>query len=507
MVVLGAVLAIYLSRLDQAVGLTGDDDWYVLLAKALATGEPFEMVNSPLTGSVTPYPPGFPLVLSAVFLFAANFPQNVWLLKGVSVAAMLGVGCLSYSYLAHQRGLTRPIALACALAIVITPAFVFLATSTVMSECVFTAVQLLAIMLLGTSADGPRARRNTLLAGAVAAASVLVRSAGISVIAAGIAYLVYRKRWRRALVFAAAALVVLGPWLWYSAAHAPTLTERLAHGGGHALSYGQNFWLRVASRTTSGTITPADLPARVAANVLDVTGRDVAGIVVPALFRGPTESGQEVIALGGSLVRGSMGGAAGTMIVSLALSLVAAFGFVVAVRRGPTAAEFVVVFSMTMIVLWPFWPYRFVLPLAPFLFFYLVTGIQRLAFPPAVLRIVLLTVIGLHLLDHTQYVAARRAAPVGWEVDASEMEAVLQWMNDNLAASGHVATTNPALVHLRTGRKTLAIDDPSSNWERWKQLQVRYLVSLSRNPLPPGRKYRILYRSPRQGLWVLEIEA
>ena len=505
-VVVVAPLAIYLSRLDQAVGLTGDDGWYVLLAKALASGEPFGMVNSPLAGSVTPYPPGFPLVLAIVFRFDTAFPENVWLLKSVSIAAMLGVGVASYLYLVRQRGLTRSIACACALAIVLTPAFVFLATSTVMSEGVFTLAQLLAVILLGSGERERHPRRYALLAGAAAAAATLVRSAGISVIAAGIAYLLYRKQWRRAVLFTAAALIVLAPWFWYSGAQAPTMTERLAHGGGHALSYGQNFWLRVASHSTSGTITAGDLPGRVAANLREIAALDVGGIIVPALFRGATESGQEVIALGSVEIHGSMGSATGTMMVSLALCAIAVLGFAIAIRRGPTAAEFVVVSSMAITVLWPFWPYRFILPLTPFLFLYLVIAIQLLASRPAVLRIALLSVIGLHLLDHTQYVMARRAAGVGWEEDAAEVESVLAWMNSHLTESGHVATTSPALVHLRTGRKTVAIDNAAGNWRRWKQLQVRYLVCLTRAPLPPAYgPYRVLYQSPRQGLWILEI--
>jgi hypothetical protein len=504
-----AVLAIYLSRLDQVAGLVVDDAWYVLLARTLATGEPFGMVNSPLPGSITPYPPGFPFVLSFVFRIDANFPQNVWLLKSVSIAAMLGVGVASYWYVTRQRGVARPIALLVSLAIVLTPAFVFLATSTVMSECVFTLVQLLAIMLVDASADAARARRFTLLAGIASAAAMLVRSAGVTVVAAGVAYLLYRRQWRRALVFTATVLVCLGPWLWYSRVHAPTMAERLAQGGGHALTYGQNFWLRWASDPASGTIGVDELPGRVAANLLDVTGRAVAGIVVPSVFRGPAESGREVSSLGGARVAGSMGSATGTLIISLGLFAIAALGFVTAARRRLMAAEFLVVFSLTTTVLWPFWPFRFVLPLTPFLFLYLVIGIQQLARPPlqpAVLRIALLSVLGLQVLDHAQYAAGRRSATIGWEVGAADADAALQWMTANLTDSGHVATTNPALVYLRTGRKTVAIDDANANWERWKRLGVRYLVCLKRAELPSSRwSYKVLYHSPTSGLWVVEI--
>ena len=500
-----AVLAIYLLRVDQTAGLIVDDAWYILLARSLARGDRFGMVNSVFENGVTPYPPGFPLVLALVFRISPEFPQNVWLLKSVSVAAMLGVGYLSYRYFASHRGLTRQVALLCATAVVVTPAFVFLATSTVMSECAFTLVQLAVVVLLGARAEDARAGRHTVLAGIAGAAALLIRSAGIVAIVAGVSYLVVGRQWRRAVMFVATALVCVSPWLWYSSRYSPGAAERIAIGGGHALSYGQNFWLREASNATSGSVTAADLPARVAENVLLVAGRSMAALVVPTLFRGATESGMETIALGGAGSPGTMGSASGTRLVSLALSLVAVIGFGVTLRRGVTVAEFLVVLTLGMIVLWPFGPYRFLLPLAPFLFHYLVVGVQRLTPAPAVLRIALLSVVGLHLMDHVQYMAARQASATAWARLGGDVDEVLDWMNDHLTGPGNVATSNQPLVYLRTGRKTIAIDRATANRERWTQLSVRYAVYLDRVGLPsPSGRQRILHRSPRYGLAVVE---
>ena len=55
---------------------------------------------------------------------------------------MLGIGVLSYFYLHRLRQLPRHLAALVSIGIVTTPAFVFLATSTTMSECVFTLTQL-----------------------------------------------------------------------------------------------------------------------------------------------------------------------------------------------------------------------------------------------------------------------------------------------------------------------------------------------------------------------------
>jgi hypothetical protein len=284
------------------------------------------------------------------------------------------------------------------------------------------------------------------------------------------------------------------------------MAQRVAHGGAHAFTYGQEFWMRWAGQPTAGLITVGELPERVGYGLVNVFARDVGAIVTPVLFRGAVESGEEVISVGGGLFPASMGSATGTMIVSLLLSALAALGYVATIRRGATAAEFVVPLSIVMIVLWPQWTYRFVLPLAPFLLFYLLAGLRTLtpALPPA--RVALLCVIGLNVADHAQYILGSRTQSLDWVADAQEVDALLDWMREHATADGYVATTNPPLVYLRTGRHTVAIDDPGANWQRWKSMGVRYLVSLRPADVPTGYgPYRELYRSKRQGLWVIEI--
>src|SRR5690349_20626555 len=64
---LGTLLCvlIYFLRLDQVVSYYYvDDGYYVTLAKALATGQGYRLINTP-SGSLMPlYPPGFPALLS-----------------------------------------------------------------------------------------------------------------------------------------------------------------------------------------------------------------------------------------------------------------------------------------------------------------------------------------------------------------------------------------------------------------------------------------------------------
>jgi len=505
-----AVLLIYVLRLDRAAGMMVDDAWYMLLAKALAEGKGYRLISSP-SGAILPnYPPGFPAVLSPAFWLVPEFPDNIWLLKSISIFAMGGVGGLTYLYLHRCRDLARDLSACAAIAVAMTPAFVFLATSTVMSECVFTFAQLLTVVLIHFSIDSAESRKATrlvVLAGLVAAATVLIRSAAVGLVLAVVMVLLKERLWRRAVWFGGVTAICVLPWMVHARAHAPSAQDRAAHGGAVVYSYADQFWMRWAGTPEMGQATIADLPERVATNVVDIFARDVGGILVPTLFRGSAESGQEVVALGGKagLSSGSMGSAGATMIISLALSAIVLLGFIRAMQERATAAEMLVPVALAIVTVWPFWSFRFVLPLTPFLFFYFVRGVQVVA--PKAARIGLLCIVGLGLFDHAGYILFPRPPDVDWVAQAREVDAAIDWIGTNLDGREGLAASNPPLIFLRTGRKSIAFDHFPGDWATWKARGIRYIACLVPLELPSGRSgaYRVLYRSPNR-LWVIAIE-
>jgi hypothetical protein len=165
-----------------------------------------------------------------------------------------------------------------------------------------------------------------------------------------------------------------------------------------------------------------------------------------------------------------------------------------------------------MVAIWPFWTYRFSLPIAPFIFLYTVAGLRTAASDPWRLsRVFVLLVIGFDAYDHVRYVLdlhdPSRTDSVEWVADGREVGEVLAWMKHNLHQDGAVASSNPGLVYLTTGRKGVAMDDWRSRWNAWKAQGIRYLVSLRPLNLPDGSAapYRLLYRTTRHRLWVIEI--
>lgn len=95
----------YLARMDRVIGMFQDDAWYVLLGKALATGQGYTLINSPTGGILPLYPPAFPFLISLVFRILPQFPENLWLIKSLSVAAMFLTGLACYRFFTRYRSM------------------------------------------------------------------------------------------------------------------------------------------------------------------------------------------------------------------------------------------------------------------------------------------------------------------------------------------------------------------------------------------------------------------
>ena len=502
---------IYLLRLDSAAGLIVDDAWYAVLAKALSQGDGFRLISSATVPIVPTVPPGYPLLLAPLYFLSPQFPANVWLLKLVSIAAMMGVGAVVFDYLVGTRRVETATAALIAGATVLTPAFVFLATSTLMAECVFTLGQVLTILWIEKTLDAAPSdrQRHAIVAGILAGATMLMRTAGAAAVLGCGLYLLYRRATRPLAAFALTTILCLTPWMIYSVKNAPTSAEIAEHGGTIAYPYSELLMLNRPGDPSVGRADAAGFVARLGRNAVNVFGRDLGGIVLPIAFRGASESGEEVVSLGGNtgFMGSSMGSGRETVAITLVLSAIAVIGFITIVMRGATAAEFATVVTVLVVLSVPTRTFRYLVPLTPYLLLYFFTGLGRLVKNPQVAKLALLVVLAFHVLDHAQYIRARVAGePLDWLEDFKAATELTAWMNTNLPPAA-VASTNPGFVYLTTGRKTVATDDFTRGWQRWKASGVRYMVAL--RPLGFPQKnlgYRVVYESKARHYWVVDIE-
>lgn len=512
-VLLGAV--VYGLRLDDVAGLYVDDAWYILLAKALAAGRGFTLINAPAPGIMPFYPPGFPLLLAGAFLIGPEFPANLWLLKSVSIAALLAATGLAFVYFEQDRRTARSWALALSLGTLFHPAFLFLATSTVMSEPVFTLTQLAAILLIERSV---RSSSSTRVAGyavagaAMATLSVLVRSIAVPLLPAAIGYLLLRRRLGTALIFASVTSALLVPWLAHARAHGPTAEQRVVMNDAVTCPYAAQFWMRVAGHPQYGSITPAELPRRAWGNARRLGLNAIGALHVYPLFRAIEPAEWTWSPAGGA--------------IALILSLLTAVGFIRVAWQRLTLAEIHVLGSLAFILLWPFDGFRFLLPMLPFMAYYAAAGTQAIsgmvlislkaaaarALPARMGLLLLLTFLMNHvvfdLVSPTDLPesAGHRSR---WQRAFDENRFVLAWVAANLPPGARLASHNPAMVYLYTGRSTVGYWDPRRDFLHWRAAHVSYWVdcwfSTSKYPDLSRSSFPVLYRSPDLDHVVLDL--
>jgi hypothetical protein len=512
-------LVIYPLRLDSVIGLLVDDAWYVLLGKALASGEGYTLINAPTPGISPIVPPVFPALLAAVWLLHGEFPANLWLFKAVSITAMAGVGIVAFLYFRRNRGLSFHLALGIAGATVFYPALVFMATATVMAECFFTLVQLSAIAAVERCVredKDDRAVRLAALSRALVALAFLTRSAGAGLIPASILYLLWMRRRRQALALAVIVAFSAGSWVVYSRMHAPTDEQHAEQASSLIRPYAEQFWQRRAGDPASGLITVRELPARVWANLSEIVRHDAGAVALYGAFRA-MEPG-EIVYLNRVQVW-----------CSILLAILIMLGFAAEARRRATLAEFVFPLSLSISVLWGWEQFRFLLPLVPFLIFYLLMGLRAVYVffaryssgldDTAIqkrLAAVAWVVLAINVFYNFQFIQLRYAPEAGkelkWHSTFVENEEMLCEVDARLEKDAVVATTIPPLVYLFTGRKTVSMAYLSGAEERWRRAGVRYLVLVATEVLPPPSpiesRHRVVYRHPgRLGLRLIDLAA
>lgn len=197
-----------------AVGTFHDDGVYAVTARALAEGRGYRIISLPDSPPQTKYPILFPWLLSLVWRVAPAFPENLPWLRAVPLLSTVAWLWLSWT-LVQQCGGSRRTATAIVLLTALSPWTLFLGTA-LLAETLFAALLTGMLVLLTASTSSIRASRwLCVLAGLLGGASLLTRAAGVAVVAAGLGWLLSRRRWSDAAAFAIVAAAMVVPWgLW-----------------------------------------------------------------------------------------------------------------------------------------------------------------------------------------------------------------------------------------------------------------------------------------------------
>ena len=405
------------------VGAFWDDAVYVILGKAIATGEGYRYIHLPGEPAATLYPPLWPTLLSFVWRVSPEFPENVRVMRLIN-PLLLGVTAVGATLLSTQLARVRPwiAALAALACISVTPTL--MVSSGLMSEPLGTA--LTAFALIAATATVMRGgTREGVAAGLLVALAVLARSVSV-VLSASLAVGLFWTRSRRAsAVSLAVAVPPIASWFLWSTVRSDELPAAIAGSYG---SYAR--WMLGAYG--ADPLLAIEVAQTNAATIIRELGIVVFG-VLPAAVR-----------------------------PMLTVSLVA-LTFACALTAGRRAAPLAATLGAyaALVLVWPYNPGRFVWAFLPFAAVALVAGLsaakrrlrhRRWQMTGVRAAIGLAALAGFTLAIGDVRGLRHRAHANALERNAQSVLTPLAWIERNTAAADTIATDLHLYAHLYLDR-------------------------------------------------------
>ena len=427
--VLGAIaLAVGLLTIAPwPVGVFQDDAIYVVLAKALASGEGFRMINMPGAPHATHFPPGYPVLLAGLWKLFPSFPDNIVVFKFLNAAFLAGTAVGTYRLGRSRLGLERLGSATAALVGTIS-VVVLMITGVVLSEPLYMLLVIPTLIMAERAAeDGSPGTAAG--AGMLIGVLALVRTVGTFLLPAALLVLLVRRRWRSAAILLGCALVFLVPWqLWISAYQGEMPRPFVGKYG----AYGP--WLVEGYRV-------GGLPFAWA--VLGKNANELFGflgyITLPVVPVWP-----RLLSLGTVIGLASVGAAS-------------------VWRRIPVTIVFLLCYG-AIILAWPFEPTRFALVWWPVLALLCAAGVRRVWLwrpAPVTLRATRFAGLAASLVVAGGYASynARGAREKWWvnlQSDAGvTAKPIAEWVARSTAPDDVLITDHDLIVYLYTGRRAV----------------------------------------------------
>jgi hypothetical protein len=408
------------------VGIFQDDAIYTILAKSLAEGTGFRLINMPGSPHNTHYPPGYPLLLAAMWKLWPSFPDNLVLFKFANAvfAGAAALGTYHFSRTRLEFGPAAAFVIACVSTLTIS---VLLVTGVVMSEPMFISLLIPALLFAERVGDSG-SWRGAFLAGLLLGAVTMVRTIGAVAIPAAVLVYCWRRHWRAAAATAVGAALLLLPWqvwvhLWQH--EVPHVFE------GKYGSYSS--WLVEGYRAGGWTFLRA------------VVAKNLGSMAIFGYITMP------VVGIWPRLV------------TLVGFAAVAASGVAPLLRRASVTALFIAAY-LAIVLIWPFESGRFLVAVWPTIVMLIALGVREwwrwrpVPLPLRVVRaaaVVLLAVMAAGFATYNyRGFAGRWWISVQRDVGTNG-KVIAEWVAHNTAMSDMLVTEHDLIVYLYTGRQAV----------------------------------------------------
>jgi hypothetical protein len=421
-VVLG--VAVWASQ-PYPVGVFHDDGVYVVLAKALASGEGFRYVHLPDAPHATHYPPGYPYLLAALWMMSPKFPDNVVLFQFANAVLLAATSLGVVAFARRVLGWTTGAAITAGLLSTLTYPLLGLSAH-VLSEVLFAALLLPSLVLAERAVRANAEIMDAGFAGAAAGALTLVRTNGIAVVGAVVLVLLAQRRPRLAGTAFVAALMLLGPWQLWVAAHDGQLAEPLRGAYGSYLP-----WLIEGVREDGVALI---------AGTITTNLREIGALFADRFSMSDRALPRHLT----------------TIVVALVVFASAARWR----RRAPVTLAFLG-WYMAIVLVWPWNPWRFVYAIWPLLVlsiglvleYILELRVWKRSVSVAGLAVVGLLAIGMLRADGRAYASRSWYRPA--QDAAQRIAPTIRWVTSSTRLTDVVAVEGEPIVYLFTGRRAV----------------------------------------------------
>lgn len=500
----GLAFALWIPRLQGPIDLRWDGGAYYTLGTSLAQGKGYRLLNEPGEIQSTLHPPMVPLIvaLHQIALGTSDMFVVGWWLRNFYL--ILFISYIVASYFMFRRFLPVGYSIAAAAATMFQLHTIF------MSDLVFPETPYGLVTVLFILGDGEGGRRATgCLRGALAVTAFALRTIGVSLLAAWVIESLVKRRLAQAIRRAIVLIVPVLLWTGYirlvesgAEYRRPAYDYQRADYTYINVSYARNLQLRDPFRPELGQATLKGRIRRFADNLMlmPVKTGEAVSTTAPLwdLLRMRLNDTAGLTILGPPMVR----------LVLIGLSLLAAAGILLQFARGQYVIPVYILLSLGAICLTP-WPAqfnRYLSPLTPFLMLSLFIGMRALVEKigllltaerrrlSQVLPAIVVTLIAVSQAMTVYLMFSKwhqRVSVVNNDGERVEYRLFFYYDSDRMtdswldkvreSATGMevIASSNPQLVFLRTGLKSVLPPleiDPLKSLRLLDSVPIRYLI-------------------------------
>ncbi len=249
---------------DARLSIIGDNAEFITLGRALAEGRGLTYINTVEALPATKYPFGFPLILAALHLV---FPFDISVMKLFVTATFILSVPLIYLVIARE---TSPVWALWTASLSLLSIYGLSFGSLVLSEIPYLLISLYAIWLV-LEAEKRDDLRSHALAIVSLMAAYYIRSIGISLVAATVAYYLLKRRHRVAALYGGACFILALPW---------QIRTHLTGGP----SYVRTWLLSADPYTLKGTLGFSGLVHRIIRNVISYSAEELPRVILPSFY-------------------------------------------------------------------------------------------------------------------------------------------------------------------------------------------------------------------------------